>query len=113
MNGRSKIGRAILAFGISFIGLFCWSLLAFILRDSIGVTNPYRFPRTYWLSETLILLGLIPAIGFGPLGYRLTKPRPKQGHCPTCAYNLTGNESGICPECGTKISDNVGTIGGR
>lgn len=23
------------------------------------------------------------------------------GHCQSCGYNLTGNESGICPECGT------------
>jgi uncharacterized integral membrane protein len=23
--------------------------------------------------------------------------------CRTCGYNLTGNRSGICPECGTKI----------
>jgi hypothetical protein len=26
-----------------------------------------------------------------------------QGHCATCNYNLTGNISGICPECGTEI----------
>ena len=24
------------------------------------------------------------------------------GHCQKCGYNLTGNVSGICPECGTK-----------
>ena len=23
--------------------------------------------------------------------------------CITCGYDLTGNESGVCPECGTKI----------
>ena len=22
-----------------------------------------------------------------------------------CGYNLTGNESGVCPECGTKIKE--------
>ena len=22
------------------------------------------------------------------------------GHCQHCGYDLTGNESGICPECG-------------
>jgi hypothetical protein len=22
------------------------------------------------------------------------------GHCQTCGYNLTGNVSGVCPECG-------------
>jgi hypothetical protein len=24
-------------------------------------------------------------------------------HCQTCGYDLTGNVSGICPECGTPI----------
>ncbi len=27
--------------------------------------------------------------------------RPKAGHCKSCGYNLTGNVSGVCPECGT------------
>jgi len=23
-----------------------------------------------------------------------------KSHCPNCAYNLIGNTSGVCPECG-------------
>lgn len=30
-------------------------------------------------------------------------PRPS-GFCETCGYNLTGNVSGVCPECGTLIA---------
>ncbi len=26
--------------------------------------------------------------------------RPPKGHCRNCGYDLTGNESGVCPECG-------------
>jgi hypothetical protein len=26
--------------------------------------------------------------------------RPSKGHCHTCGYDLTGNTSGRCPECG-------------
>jgi hypothetical protein len=26
--------------------------------------------------------------------------RPKPGHCQRCGYDLTGNTSGTCPECG-------------
>ena len=26
------------------------------------------------------------------------------GRCVQCGYNLTGNTSGICPECGTKVA---------
>lgn len=25
------------------------------------------------------------------------------GHCTTCGYNLTGNTSGVCPECGSGV----------
>jgi hypothetical protein len=28
---------------------------------------------------------------------------PPAGHCPKCSYDLTGNVSGVCPECGTEI----------
>lgn len=30
---------------------------------------------------------------------------PKRGFCPECSYDLTGNTSGTCPECGGRISD--------
>ncbi len=33
-------------------------------------------------------------------GMRRTKP----GHCLRCGYDLTGNVSGRCPECGHRIS---------
>lgn len=40
-----------------------------------------------------------------PLGWfvaaRRRRLRRKQGGCPACGYNLTGNTSGVCPECGT------------
>ncbi len=30
----------------------------------------------------------------------LRRRRPLEGHCDHCGYNLTGNTSGRCPECG-------------
>jgi hypothetical protein len=29
--------------------------------------------------------------------------RPPKDHCQRCAYDLTGNVSGVCPECGTPL----------
>jgi hypothetical protein len=29
--------------------------------------------------------------------------RRDRGLCPACGYDLTGNVSGTCPECGRKI----------
>ncbi len=33
--------------------------------------------------------------------HRLTLP----GHCSQCGYNLTGNTSGVCPECGIDVEE--------
>ena len=32
----------------------------------------------------------------------LDRRRIPPGHCRKCGYNLTGNMSGVCPECGEK-----------
>jgi len=29
--------------------------------------------------------------------------RHRQGFCRECGYDLTGNASGVCPECGTNV----------
>ncbi len=52
----------------------------------------------YWL--------IIMAITSLALSIILHVKRPRLGDtplCPWCAYNLTGNQSGRCPECGRKI----------
>jgi len=35
--------------------------------------------------------------------YPWLNQRYPPGYCQTCGYNLTGNVSGVCPECGTRI----------
>ena len=36
------------------------------------------------------------------LVWRFWPKPPKPGHC-RCGYNLTGNTSGVCPECGVEV----------
>jgi hypothetical protein len=54
------------------------------------------------LHVWFILFATYPTIAFvrGPL--RRWRRRRK-GLCTACAYDLTGNESGVCPECGDGI----------
>ncbi|HSZ54660.1 MAG TPA: hypothetical protein VK797_03310 [Tepidisphaeraceae bacterium] len=46
----------------------------------------------------VVLTAILPAVW---LRRRLS--RLAFGVCPACSYNLTGNTSGVCPECGTPI----------
>jgi hypothetical protein len=39
----------------------------------------------------------------------LDRRRPALGHCTRCGYDLTGNVSGRCPECGTATSQTAAT----
>lgn len=43
------------------------------------------------------------AIG-GHLLLRHSRRRRADGGCPRCKYDLTGNLSGVCPECGTPVA---------
>jgi hypothetical protein len=63
----------------------------------------YQEFRFVWL---LVLLALLPALCLILRGFdrwRRSRMLPENA-CRTCGYNLTGNVSGICPECGTPKS---------
>ena len=69
---------------------------------ALGVTrtmNPLGVPGVCWLIAAVVV-GL--AIAREMAKYRNRKLRSPP-HCRACAYNLNGNTSGICPECGTAI----------
>ncbi len=46
---------------------------------------------------------LVMVCAFAPVVVDI-RQRPKVGHCAHCGYDLTGNASGRCPECGTAVA---------
>ena len=59
----------------------------------------YAVSLPFWLLIPACLTPVIAVIR-GPLRrYR----RRKRGWCVRCGYDLTGNESGVCPECSTPV----------
>lgn len=66
-----------------------------------GGTFYYRLSIPIW---PLLLAAAMPT---GIVFWRASKRIPP-GHCQKCGYNLTGNVSGICPECGSKIHARAG-----
>jgi len=64
---------------------------------------PPRFVETNlqvpaWLPAPIFAAYPVVAFIIGPM--RRWRRR-MQGQCLACGYNLTGNVSGVCPECGT------------
>ena len=58
-------------------------------------------PGAWWVYVPLWPFVLLPALVAGWLWRRERLPGP--GHCQRCGYNLRGNVSGVCPECGVTI----------
>lgn len=61
-----------------------------------------RITKAYlplWIP--LVLFSMYPTIAFVRGPYRRHRRR-KKGHCLKCGYDLTGNISGVCPECGER-----------
>ena len=84
---------------------------AFFVYVGVGLSlvlgsNPRRasapWPNDYMLLMPAIL-GISGAILLNVRAHRIQRNRPSPGDCQSCGYNLTGNVSGICPECGTPV----------
>jgi hypothetical protein len=70
--------------------------------DSL-VASPPPPPRTGWSFHYfwgLTLFCLLPFIW----AVRKFRRHPSAGHCDGCGYDLRGNASGACPECGRPLA---------
>lgn len=50
-----------------------------------------------------LIIGFLVGTPFVLLRRARAARRHAPGRCNRCDYDLTGNESGVCPECGTKV----------
>ena len=79
------------------------NLMEVLKQKGAWLPDSGQIPGTAYRDVTvplgpLFLLALIPT---AYLWYKDRREPP--GHCRTCGYDLTGNVSGVCPECGEGI----------
>ncbi len=65
------------------------------------------YKRWYLMPRLWVV---VAAFGILPLAsvLRFWARRCRAGECQSCRYDLTGNTSGVCPECGTAVTAKAG-----
>ena len=72
----------------------------YYLRVPVGFGHVHFWFTPFW--QPVLLLLAYPVAAFAWRVFR-GRRRNRMGLCERCGYNLTGNISGVCPECGQKI----------
>jgi len=70
---------------------------------AFGNTTFPAGPRTFLIVIPIWLPLLMVATLTGFLRARDRRRHARPGDCRACGYNLTGNTSGKCPECGMAL----------
>ena len=73
-----------------------WLPGADVIGKGVGIRKASRF-WPLWIPFVIVA---VPTIWL----WRHDRPNPA-GHCQRCGYNLTGNVSGVCPECGRMLDE--------
>jgi hypothetical protein len=66
--------------------------------------SSHRLEIAFPLPVLVALALALPLGGVYMHLHKLSKSRAEHRHCRSCGYNLTGNTSGVCPECGTTVT---------
>ena len=90
------------------------------IHATIATIDPAQHPgiRDLWYRRLLVprwwvphwaIVSALAALPAGRLGLLVGRRRRaalyrRRGLCPACGYDLTGNVTGVCPECGTEAA---------
>ena len=66
--------------------------------SAIPLSHPVVFIQLRFVWPAMIALAMPLRLLIGRV-----RKRRQAGHCHSCSYDLTGNMSGVCPECGVKM----------
>jgi hypothetical protein len=81
------------------------SLMRAVIAGNVPAPQPLVAAphwRVIFPAWPLLLIAAIPTLHMCVSLIRKRRRR-SLGLCGVCAYDLTGNQSGVCPECGTAV----------
>lgn len=93
-----------LALGTTWIMQMVGALIVAPISPIAQKYGPFA-PLLYWLVGIATLLLSIPALKAGMTVREKRQNSFSEKLCANCEYNLTGNTSGRCPECGRAVVD--------
>ena len=95
-------GLMVVAGSVTFVNYEWMIVTASVDRHSLRLSRWHLWgvgPRCVQFPLYAVLLAVaVPTL----LAWRFWPKPIKPGHC-RCGYNLTGNQSGKCPECGVEV----------
>ena len=74
---------------------------AWVFLPSIDYLAPLGW--SVKLPMHFLLVPLVVIVAYPLLPFAIRRDRRKRGLCIRCGYDLTGNVSGACPECGENL----------
>jgi hypothetical protein len=114
MLGRGRLGHSVVRPGFVYAAPLAdqrFELLGFI-RSNTWLTGGYSGTGVQF---SLVLPLWLPTVlfGIGPAAWAMLYWRPllqrrrrsRRGLCLSCGYDLRGNTTGVCSECGSEVSD--------
>jgi hypothetical protein len=96
-EGLGKFGPGVNGRFVTPVGTFTYNHEILPLPPTYKFKGYIAFPAVWMIVFWLLL----PTLWFILWLRRRLSPDPLA--CRTCGYNLTGNISGVCPECGTPV----------
>lgn len=95
---------------VAYLGAFALAYVEIVAAIGMGALNPFYniAPTSYEQVAGRTGLALGCALGIWLCVWRIRRAkRVPPGPCHKCGYDLTGNVSGRCPECGIPVNKSM------